>query len=108
MPEAASRLLRSLPREDVFYSVASLWEVGIKSSLNRLGMSPEQFAGGLEKTGATRLAIELDHVIRVSNLPFHHKDPFDRILIAQAEVEPLRLLTSDRRLALYGSIVMVV
>ena len=55
-----------------------------------------------------RLEITEEHINRLVSLPHHHRDPFDRMLIAQAEAEPLRLVTSDRQLAAYGSIVVAV
>lgn len=91
----------------VFYSVASLWEIAIKRSLGRLSFEPDIVFEHADRSGFQRLAIEPMHVCAVAQLPWHHRDPFDRLLVAQSIVEPMTLLTVDARLALYGSTVRV-
>ena len=103
----AKELLQT-PSRDVFYSVASLWEIGIKFSLGRLKLSPEAVESGMRASGAQRLQIADDHLKRLVTLPHHHRDPFDRMLVAQADSEPLKLVTSDRFLEVYGPTVRVV
>jgi PIN domain nuclease of toxin-antitoxin system len=86
-------------------SVASLWEIALKVGLKKLdlGMS---FSDFLHRCVQTReldlLAIRLTHLISYIDLPFHHRDPFDRMLITQARVERLPVLTSDKRFSIYG------
>ena len=96
--------------EEVFVSRASLWEIAIKVSIGRLKMDIAKFAGNVEKHGFTWLDIKNDHLLAVAALPVFddHRDPFDRLLVAQSQTEPLVLLTSDSRLARYGSTVRVV
>lgn len=91
----------------LFYSVASLWEIAIKRSLGRLSFEPDTVFEHADRSGFQRLAIEPTHVSAVAQLPWHHRDPFDRLLVAQSIVEPMTLLTVDARLARYGSTVRV-
>ncbi|AIE88054.1 type II toxin-antitoxin system VapC family toxin [Fimbriimonas ginsengisoli] len=107
LSQAARELLRE-PSRNVFYSVVSLWEIGIKHSLGRLDMTPVAVGGGMRDSGFQRLHIADEHLKRLVTLPFHHRDPFDRMLVAQAEAEPLKLVTSDQRLLVYGSTVLLV
>ena len=86
-------------------SVASLWEIAIKVSLGKLelGTSLDRFlADEVEGREIDLLAIKITHLTRVVGLPFHHRDPFDRLLIAQALVEGLPIATADPRFADYG------
>lgn len=84
----------------VHVSLATAWELGIKESLGRLRL-PEPFEVMLERAGFTLLPIELDHVRRVTRLPFHHRDPFDRMLVAQAQHEGLVLVSADPHITRY-------
>jgi PIN domain nuclease of toxin-antitoxin system len=79
-------------------SVASIWEVAIKHRLGRLPISPTTFRDELAKGGAAILAIEDEHAIGSADLPTSHGDPFDRLLLATAMAEGLRLITADRAL----------
>jgi len=82
-------------------SVASVWEISIKQSVGRLRV-PEDF---VEKVRAGRLqllSITAEHAWAAGALPLHHSDPFDRMLVAQAQAEGLTIVTRDRRIALYG------
>lgn len=86
-------------------SVASLWEIAIKLSLGKLelGTSLDRFFHDeVEGREIEVLAISNAHLLRVAGLPFHHRDPFDRLLVAQALVEGLAIATSDAGLAAYG------
>jgi len=79
-------------------SVASCWEMAIKASLGklRLAKTVERFVSEqVTANGFTLLNIELRHTAKVEKLPFHHRDPFDRLLIAQAQLEDLPILTAD-------------
>lgn len=78
----------------VFVSAASAWEAAIKIGLGRLEL-PESFEKGVLDSGFERLLIRFSHAERTSELPLHHRDPFDRLLIAQAQEEDLLLVTHD-------------
>lgn len=82
-------------------SAASAWELSIKQTLGRVEI-PEQLEEELERVGFDPLAITVPHALRAGSLPPHHRDPFDRMLVAQSEIEELTLVTRDERLALYG------
>ena len=96
--------------DEVFISRASLWEVAIKISTGRLKMNISKFADAIEKHGFKWLDIKNEHLLTVASLPVFddHRDPFDRLLVAQSLSEPLLLLTADSKLARYGSTVRVV
>jgi PIN domain nuclease of toxin-antitoxin system len=104
----SARELLQTPARNVYFSVASLWEIGIKNCLGRLDLSPGRASEGMRKSGFQRLQITDEHLDRLVLLPAHHRDPFDRMLVAQAFSEPLRLLTSDQLLRVYGENVIVV
>ena len=100
-PEKVSkRIRRQLENEEneLFLSAASVWEIAIKYSLGKLPLpSPpaEYIAEALTITDTRPLAIQFTHAVRVSSLPFHHRDPFDRLLIAQSQVEGIPIVTAD-------------
>lgn len=88
----------------LFLSVASVWEIAIKYRLGRLPLPepPERFIPArLVRDGVVALPVEVAHAARVASLPDHHADPFDRILVAQAQVEGMTIATADRALSLY-------
>ena len=85
-------------------SVASAWEIAIKHSLSKLGLtsSLEELLGPtFDQLDISWLPIEIPHVIRCGTLPFHHRDPFDRLLVAQALALDVPLVTADPQLATY-------
>ena len=84
----------------VFVSLASLWEIQIKESIGKLDLPPGFFKG-LIPAGFEILAISLPHIETLRGLPLHHRDPFDRMLIAQAKSEQLTLATRDEEIAKY-------
>ena len=84
----------------VFVSAASAWEARIKASLGRLDL-PDTIEAGVLASGFERLLITFSHAERAASLPPHHRDPFDRMLIAQAQAEELILVTHDRLLKPY-------
>jgi PIN domain nuclease of toxin-antitoxin system len=88
---------------ELFYSVASLWEIVIKRALGRddFRAEPRLLRRGLLDNGYGELAIVGEHTLALGDLPPIHKDPFDRILVAQARVEGFTLLTSDEQVAKY-------
>lgn len=79
---------------EVLASVASLWEIAIKNALGKLE-APEDLPRRVEELGFEPLPIDVDHAWAVGQLPHRHRDPFDRLLIAQAQVEGLPILTAD-------------
>lgn len=93
---------------DVYISAASIWEISIKSALGKLKADPDEILAEIEPAGFTLLPISGEHAARVARLPCVHKDPFDRMLAAQASIEPMILLTNDAALSGYGSFVTVV
>lgn len=104
LTERARRTIEN-PEHDILASIASLWEVAIKHSLGKLPLAQpfeELFPHHLSLNSIALLAIRLDHVAQVSSLPFHHRDPFDRLLVAQALVEEIPVLSGDEALDAYG------
>lgn len=94
------KLKISDPSNKVFISVATVWEIIIKRAKKGLNV-PKDIVGGIKASGFQLLSIEVAHVLEVEKLPLYHKDPFDRILIAQAKVENLTLITSDQKFQKY-------
>lgn len=106
LPNRLTGVARTLIDEspEVWFSVTSIWEVAIKLSTGRLDfdVDPRTLRRGLLENGWHELTITGEHAVAVADLPLIHKDPFDRLLIAQANVEGLPLLTSDALVAQYG------
>ena len=100
---AARKLLRD-PRNDLLFSAASLWEIAIKKTLGRedFRVEPRLLRRGLLDNGYAELPITSQHAVNIDGLPPLHKDPFDRLLLAQALSEGITLLTSDAQLARYA------
>lgn len=93
------------PDSSVFWSIASSWEVAIKVGLGKLtldGAVSEVIPAELLRSRFALLPIDHAHVLKVADLPHHHGDPFDRLLVAQAAAESLTLVSADAKLALYG------
>jgi PIN domain nuclease of toxin-antitoxin system len=88
------------PDVPVFFSAASVWEIAIKHAVGKLNM-PESLVGTMQDRGFTELAVNVSHALRAAALPAHHRDPFDRMLVAQACEENLTLVTNDARIAAY-------
>ena len=89
----------------MFFSAASLWEICIKKSLGKISLKDGWFQTIKEEMAINTiqwLPIEMTHCAEVTELPFHHRDPFDRMLIAQAIVEEMKLLSRDSRLSDYA------
>ena len=99
----ATIALIDTPENQLFFSVVSLWEIIIKSGLGRsdFQLDAKLLRYGLLNNGYTELYITSDHVLAIGRLPLLHKDPFDRMLIAQAKAEDIILLTTDAAVALY-------
>jgi PIN domain nuclease of toxin-antitoxin system len=85
----------------VLLSAAVIWEVAIKRSLGKL-QAPADLAQTLLNAGAQPLAVTLDHAAGVEELPWHHRDPFDRLLVAQALIEGAAIVSQDVRFGQYG------
>jgi PIN domain nuclease of toxin-antitoxin system len=105
-PKRLSRQARALienPDNELLFSAASLWEIAIKRGLGRKNFKVDVrlFRRGLLDNGYSELPISSDHVLATESLPSIHKDPFDRILVAQATVEGVTLLTSDSLVSQY-------
>jgi PIN domain nuclease of toxin-antitoxin system len=101
--EARARI--EAPASVLFLSVASIWEMAIKSSLGRLEFPaalPEFLEEQLASTRTQILEIRAEHAVRVQDLPWHHRDPFDRLLVAQARFETLPILSRDPALDAYS------
>lgn len=97
-----------LAADEVYVSAASIWEIAIKSGLGKIEGDVVQMVSAIEGSGFLELPVTADHAARVADLPLHHRDPFDRLLVAQAMTEPLTLLTTDNVLSRYTDLVRVV
>lgn len=100
---ATARRLLADPANELWFSAASLWEVAIKAALGRADfkIDPRRLRRGLLSAGWAELPISSEHAVAVQDLPALHTDPFDRMLLAQAQTEGVPLLTSDRMVARY-------
>jgi len=98
-----ARMLIDNPQNEVLFSAASLWEVAIKCGLGRedFKVDARLLRRGLLDNGYSELPIMSEHVVATESLPLIHKDPFDRILVAQATVEGIMLLTVDSLVSKY-------
>ena len=107
LPLKARELIAS-PRTNVWISTASIWEIAIKYSLGRgdMPISGQTALRYFSESGYRQLPIEAEHAVAIEDLPAHHSDPFDRILVAQALVEPMRLMTHDATVALYSDTII--
>ena len=106
LSEAARQEIESA--EAVFVSSMSLWEMVIKADLGKLEVDFARLLRRMDAAGIRDLAVTWRHARAVRTLAVHHRDPLDRMLIAQAISEPLRLITSDARLCAYSDLVMLV
>lgn len=98
------RQIISDPQNDIFVSIASLWEIAIKISLEKLTLT-QPLADVLKQIAAEDievLSISPEHILQVATLPFHHRDPFDRLVVAQSKIEKLLVMTNDKIFASYG------
>jgi len=109
LPPAALKLIDN-PSNELLFSAASVWEVAIKRGLGRkdFQVDPRLLRRGLLDNDYNELPILSDHVVAIDSLPPIHKDPFDRLLVAQATVEGITLLTSDPVVAQYPGPVRIV
>ncbi len=103
---ATRRLIESA--DEVYVSAASLWEVAIKARLGKIEADPDELVAAIELSGFIELPVRASHAAAVARLAMHHTDPFDRLLVAQAVAEPLKLVTADAVLARYSDLVVLV
>ena len=96
------------PDHDVLFSAASVWEMSIKAALGRaeFHVSPARIVGAALASGFTELPVRSAAALKVATLPHHHRDPFDRLLVAQAMTEPAVLYTADAQLTAYSELVV--
>jgi PIN domain nuclease of toxin-antitoxin system len=106
LPASARREIAGA--EEVFVSAASIWEAAIKAGLGKLNAAADDLVAGIGASGFAELPVSARHAARVRTLPQHHRDPFDRLLVAQALHEPLHLLTADAALRRYSELVVTV
>jgi PIN domain nuclease of toxin-antitoxin system len=99
---------RAIETEEIYISAASIWEISIKAALGKLAAKPSEVLAALEPAGFLLLSISGAHAAHVAELPLHHRDPFDRLLVAQAQLEPMHLLSNDVALRAYGELVTIV
>ena len=111
---ADSRRLSKKARErieetdEVFVSAVSIWEAAVKIGIGRLEVDPKNLVAGIAGSGFNELPVYAKHGALVATLPDYHRDPFDRLLIAQALHEPMRLLSADETLKRYSDLVEIV
>ena len=100
-----TRILLEDNSNNCFISIATLWEIAIKNSLGRLELHAElnEIFGIIDKTGFELLPITASHILANANLPHHHHDPFDRIIIAQSIEENLLVVTKDGKFGNYDA-----
>jgi PIN domain nuclease of toxin-antitoxin system len=98
---AKTRALIAEPANDVFVSAASLWEMAIKAAQGRLRFPVDRMPEIVTEMGFEPLSMTMSHALEAGSLPRHHDDPFDRMLIAQARLDGLTLVTLDRQFARY-------
>ncbi len=103
LSEEALTVIRD-PENTIFVSAVSLWEIWLKQSLGKLRL-PANFEEGLAEESFESLPLTASHARQVAQLPWRHRDPFDRLLVAQAQVENLVLFTANEVLASYGAAV---
>ena len=89
-------------KHDVYLSTASVWELGLKESLGKLDFDIRKAVGLLPENGIKVVDISLPVTLLVNELPYHHKDPFDRIIIATAKLNEMAIITSDIVFSSYG------
>jgi PIN domain nuclease of toxin-antitoxin system len=108
----SARALIADPANDAFFSIVSLLEIAIKNNIRRsgpnsIGISMAEAQALFLADGFEPLDLRPAQLVAIETMPRHHRDPFDRLLVAQAQVEQLRLVTVERRLAEYGEAVLL-
>lgn len=105
---AARRLIEEA--DNAYVSAASIWEIAVKSALGKIDADAEEMARAIKESGFVELSVSTAHAAQVAKLPLlnNHKDPFDRLLVAQSMAEPLVLLTADPKVLAYGGLIRAV
>jgi PIN domain nuclease of toxin-antitoxin system len=98
------------PNNEVLFSAASVWEMSIKAALGRADfqVAPARIVEAAQDTGFVELLVRAPAALQVATLPYHHRDPFDRLLVAQAMTEPAALYTADTQLQAYSTLVVCI
>lgn len=109
LPDDMAAQLES-PETTVYFSAASIWEIAIKTALGKIDFhySPEDIAQAARDSSFVEIPISAAHSAKVAHLPLHHRDPFDRLLIAQALLLPAQLITTNAALAPYSELVRLI
>ncbi|RLD54386.1 MAG: PIN domain nuclease [Bacteroidetes bacterium] len=104
LPNKTKQLIENR-RNTCYVSIASYWEIAIKHSLGRLFLESdlEEIFGIIENTGFELLPITTNHILKNASLEFHHQDPFDRVIIAQAFIENLTIVSKDKQFKKYNA-----
>ena len=104
LPQIVKKLIETQSEGQVFVSVVSFWEIAIKVSLGKLELTLpfSQTLKKVEENGFSVLSLHFQHTLSLAQLPFHHRDPFDRTLIAQALTENLSIITKEKLFEEYG------
>lgn len=93
------------PETEIFISTVSLWEIATKASIGKLAADVAEIRAAIAASGFQELPVLGEHTETLASLPLLHRDPFDRMIVAQAMSEPMRLLTGDAQLAAYSELV---
>ncbi|RMD71563.1 MAG: type II toxin-antitoxin system VapC family toxin [Gammaproteobacteria bacterium] len=101
LPRAARDAIAS-PENDVYVSHVSAWEIAVKQQLGKIEFPLQEFENILDANQFEPLPIRLDHILTLGTLPLHHRDPFDRLLVAQSGNDNLILVSGDRHMTAYG------
>ena len=101
LPPRVAEAIRT-PRNEVYVSAVSTWEIAIKAGLGRVEVPFEELETTLADTGVVELPVTIAHTLLVRDLPDHHRDPFDRLLVAQALAEAMTLVTHDHAIRDYA------
>ncbi len=104
-PAARTRIQNA---QEVYVSSASIWESAIKAGIGKLDIDVDLLAAEINNSGFIELPVTARHAAKVTHLPNIHRDPFDRMLVAQAISEPLTLLTADEKLRGYTDLVEII
>ena len=105
-PRLNAEARRCLEEADAVYiSSATIWEIAIKTRIGKITDDPDKMIYAIGASGFEELSVSVHHAAAVAKLPLHHRDPFDRLLIAQAITEEMRLLTADPQLKAYSELV---
>ena len=103
-----ARELISNPENDIFVSHVSLWEIQIMVMTGKLQVDLSRLIAQLPQNNFIQLTSHADHILQLAKLPPYHQDPFDRMLIAQALSEPLKLVTHDKYVSMYSESIILV